>query len=118
MNVHESPFGWIFPEIQKSRFPEICKSGNIYLEKSLFNRISMPSCVGLNLSARKVMRFLGIGSRCPPEASHGRQPRFLIPEDPRNIAVENLPVFFCFGTAFSGEELSSTDAETVPVARG
>ena len=31
------------------------------------------------------MRFLGIGSRCPPEASHGRQQRFLIPEDPRNI---------------------------------
>lgn len=54
--------------------------------------------------------------RCPPEASHGRQPCFLISEDPRNIAVENPPVIFRFGTAFSGEELSSADAETVPVA--
>ena len=116
MNVHESPFGWIFPEIQKSRFPEICKSGNIYLEKSLFNRISMPSCVGLNPSVRKVMRFLGIGSRCPPEALHGRQPRFLIPEDPRNIAAENPPVIFRFGAAFSREELSFANAGTVPVA--
>ena len=101
---------------QNSRIPEIRKSGNIYLEKSLFNRISMLSCVGLNPSARKVMRFLRIGSQCPPEASHGRQPRFLIPEDPRNIAAENLPAIFRFGDAFSGEELSSTDAETVPVA--
>ncbi|HJA96387.1 MAG TPA: hypothetical protein H9920_01520 [Candidatus Alistipes faecavium] len=99
-----------------SRIPEICKSGNIYLEKSLFNRISMPSCVGLNPSARKVMRFWKIGSECPPEALHGRQERFLIPEDPRNIAAENPPVIFRFGDAFSGEELSSTDAETVPVA--
>ena len=99
-----------------SRIPEICKSGNIYLEKSLFNRISMLSCVGLNPSARKVMRFWKIGSECPPEASHGRQPGFLIPEDPRNIAAENPPVIFRFGTAFSGEEMSSTDAETVPVA--
>ena len=66
--------------------------------------------------ARKVMRFSGIGSRCPPEALHGRQPRFLIPEDPRNIAAENPPEIFRSGTAFSGEELSSTDAETVPVA--
>lgn len=49
--------------------------------------------------ARKVVRFSGIGSRCPPEALHGRQERFLIPEDPRNIAVENLHVFFCFGDA-------------------
>ena len=101
---------------QNSRIPEICKSGNIYLEKSLFNRISMLSCVGLNPSARKVMRFLRIGSRCPPEASHGRQERFLIPEDPRNIAAENPPAIFRFGDAFSGEELSSTDAGTVPVA--
>jgi len=101
---------------QNSRIPEICKSGNIYLEKSLFNRISMPSCVGLNPSARKVMRFLEVGSRCPSEASHGRQQRFLIPEDPRNIATENPPVFFCFGDAFSGEELSFANAGTVPVA--
>ena len=61
----------------------------------------MLSCVGLNPSARKVMRFWKIGSECPPEALHGRQPRFLIPEDPRNIAVENLHVFFCFGDALS-----------------
>ena len=66
--------------------------------------------------ARKVMRFLGIGSRCPPEAWHGRQSHFLIPEDPRNIAVENPSVIFRSETAFLGEELSSTDAETVPVA--
>ena len=59
---------------------------------------------------------LGVGSRCPLEASHGRQQCFLIPEDPRNIAAENPPVIFRFGVAFSGEELSSTDAETVPVA--
>ena len=76
----------------------------------------MPSCVGLNPSARKVMRFLEVDSRCPSEALHGRQPRFLIPEDPRNIAVENPPEIFRFGDAFSGEELSSTDAGTVPVA--
>ena len=76
----------------------------------------MLSCIGLNPSARKVMRFLEVGSRCPPEASHGRQQRFLIPEDPRNIAAENPPEIFRFGVAFSGEELSSTDAETVPVA--
>ena len=99
-----------------SRIPEICKSGNIYLEKSLFNRISMPSCVGLNPSARKVMRFWKIGSECPPEALHGRQERFLIPEDPRNIAAENLPMIFCFGDAFSREELPSANAGTVPVA--
>ena len=99
-----------------SRIPEICKSRNIYLEKSLFNRISMLSCVGLNPSARKVMRFLGIGSRCPPETSHGRQSHFLIPEDPRNIAAESPPEIFRFGDAFSGEELSSTDAGTVPVS--
>lgn len=101
---------------QNPRIPEICKSENIYLEKSLFNRISMPSCVGLNPSARKVMRFWKIGSECPPEALHGRQEHFLIPEYPRNIAAENPPVIFRFGAAFSGEELSSTDAETVPVA--
>ncbi|WP_143260774.1 hypothetical protein [Alistipes sp. An116] len=99
-----------------SRIPEICKSGNIYLEKSLFHRMSMPSCVGLNPSARKVMQFSGVGSRCPPEALHGRQERFLIPEDPRNIAAENPPEIFRFGVAFSEEELSSADAETVPVA--
>ena len=102
--------------MDNSRIPEICKSGNIYLEKSLFNRISMLSCVGLNPSARKVMRFWKIGSECPTEALHGRQSHFLIPEDPRNIAAENPPVIFRFGVAFSGEELSSTDAETVPVA--
>ena len=101
---------------QNSRIPEICKSGNIYLEKSLLHRISMPSCVGLNPSARKVMRFLEVGSRCPPEASHGRQQRFLIPEDSRNIAAENPPVIFRFGDAFSGEELSSANAGAVPVA--
>ena len=44
--------------------------------------------------ARKVMRFLEVGPRCPPEAWHGQQPCFLIPEDPRNIAAENPPVFF------------------------
>ena len=76
----------------------------------------MPSCVGLNPSARKVMQFSGVDSRCPPEASHGRQSHFLIPEDPRNIAAENPPEIFRFGAAFSGENLSSTDAETVPVA--
>ena len=76
----------------------------------------MPSCIGLNLSARKVMRFLGVGSQCPPEASHGRQPCFLIPEDHRNIAAENPPVIFRFGDAFSGEELSFANAGTVPVA--
>ena len=102
--------------MDNSRIPEICKSGNIYLEKSLFNRISMLSCVGLNPSARKVMRFWKIGSECPTEALHGRQERFLIPEDPRNIAAENPPVFFCFGDAFSREELPSANAGTVPVA--
>ena len=66
--------------------------------------------------ARKIMRFLEVGSRCPPEASHGRQQHFLIPEDPRNIAAENLPMIFCFGDAFSREELSSANAGTVPVA--
>lgn len=66
--------------------------------------------------ARKVMQFSGVGSQCPPETFHGRQPHFLIPEDPRNIAAENPPVIFRFGDAFSGEELSSTDTETVPVA--
>ena len=66
--------------------------------------------------ARKVMRFLEVDSRCPPEAFHGRQQRFLIPGDPRNIAAENPPVIFRFGVAFSGEELSSANAETVPVA--
>ena len=76
----------------------------------------MLSCVGLNPSARKVMRFWKIGSECPLEASHGRQQSFLIPEDPRNIAAENPPAIFRFGTAFSGEGLSYTDAETVPVA--
>lgn len=101
---------------QNSRIPEICKSGNIYLEKSLFNRISMLSCVGLNPSARKVMRFLEFGSRCPPEALHGRQQRFLIPEDPRNIAAENPPVIFRFGDALSRAETPFLDAETVPVA--
>ena len=101
---------------QNPRIPEICKSGNIYLEKSLFNRISMLSCFGLNPSVRQVMRFLRIGPRCPPEASHGRQQRFSIPEDPRNIAAENPPEIFRFGVAFSGEELSSANAGTVPVA--
>ncbi len=99
-----------------SRIPEICKSGNIYLEKSLFNRISMRSCVGLNPSARKVMRFWKIGSECPPEALHGRQQRFLIPEDPRNIATENPPVIFRFGNALSRAETLFLDAGTVPVA--
>ena len=99
-----------------SRIPEICKSGNIYLEKSLFNRKSMPSCVGLNPSSRKVMRFWKIGSECPPETLHERQERFFIPEDPRNIATENPPEIFRFGDAFSGEELSSANAGAVPVA--
>ena len=76
----------------------------------------MPSCVGLNPSARKVMQCLEVGSECPPEALHDRQNRFLISEEPRNIAAENPPEIFRFGAAFSGEELSSTDAETVPVA--
>ena len=49
-------------------------------------------------------------------ALHGRQPRFLIPEDSRNIAAENPPVIFRFGDAFSGEELSSANAGAVPVA--
>ena len=102
--------------MDNSRIPEICKSGNIYLEKSLFNRISMLSCVGLNPSARKVMRFWKIGSECPTEALHGRQSHFLIPEDPRNIAAENLPMIFCFGDTFSREELPSADAGTIPVA--
>ena len=66
--------------------------------------------------ARKVMWFLGIGFQCPPEASHGRQQRFLIPEDPRNIAAENPPEIFRFGDAFSGEKLSFANAGTVPVA--
>lgn len=99
-----------------SRIPEICKSVNIDLEKSLFNRISMPSCIGLNPSAHQVMRFLRIGSQCPPEALHGRQPRFLIPEDPRNIAAENPPVIFRFGNALSRAETLFLDAGTVPVA--
>lgn len=76
----------------------------------------MLSCVGLNPSARKVMRFLEFGSRCPPEALHGRQQRFLIPEDPRNIAAENPPVIFRFGDALSRAETPFLDAETVPVA--
>ena len=76
----------------------------------------MLSCVGLNPSARKVMRFWKIGSECPTEALHGRQPRFLIPEDPRNIAAENPPEIFRFGDAFSGEELSFANAGIVPVA--
>ena len=76
----------------------------------------MLSCVGLNPSARKVMRFLEVGSRCPPEASHGRQQRFLIPEDSRNIAAENPPVIFRFGNAHSREETLFLDAGTVPVA--
>ena len=100
------------------RIPEICKSGNIYLEKSLFNRISMPSCVGLNPSVRQVMRFLRIGPRCPPEASHGRQERFLIPEDPRNIAAENPPVIFRFGDAFSGKECPLRMPELYPSPDG
>ena len=62
--------------------------------------------------ARKVMQFLEVGSRCPPEASHGRQPHFLIPEDPRNIAAENPPVIFRFGDAFSEEELSVGEMNT------
>lgn len=66
--------------------------------------------------ARKIMRYFGIGSQCPPEALHGRQPRFLILEDPRNIAAENPPEIFRSGAAFSREELSSTDAGTIPVA--
>lgn len=52
--------------------------------------------------ACKVMQFSGVDSQCPSEALHGRQPRFLIPEDPRNIAAENPPVIFRFGDAFSG----------------
>ena len=51
--------------------------------------------------ARKVMRFLEVGSRCPPEASHGRQPSFLIPEDSRNIAAENMPASNTFANKFS-----------------
>ena len=76
----------------------------------------MLSCVGLNPSARKVMRFWKIGSECPPEALHGRQQRFLIPEDPRNIAAENLPMIFCFGNALSRAETLFLDAGTAPVA--
>ena len=38
-------------------------------------------------------------------ALHGRQPRFLIPEHPRNIAAENPPVIFRFGDAFSRKEV-------------
>jgi len=49
-------------------------------------------------------------------ALHGRQPRFLIPEHPRNIAAENPPVIFRFGDALSGEELSSANAGAVPAA--
>ena len=64
--------------------------------------------------ARKVMQFLEVGSRCPPEASHGRQPHFLIPEDPCNIAAENPPVIFRFGDAFSEEELSVGGNEHSP----
>ena len=65
--------------------------------------------------ARKVMLFSGVDSQCPPEASHGRQERFLIPEDPHNIAVENPPAIFRFGDAFSRDELSFANAGTVPV---
>lgn len=39
--------------------------------------------------ACKVMQFSGVDSRCPSEASHGRQSCFLIPEYPRNIAAKN-----------------------------
>ena len=49
-------------------------------------------------------------------ALHGRQPRFLIPEHPRNIAAENPPVIFRFGNAYSREETLFLDAGTVPVA--
>ena len=66
--------------------------------------------------ARKVMRFWKIGSECPPEASHGRQGRFLIPEDPRNIAAENPPEIFSFEDARSRAETLFLDAGTVPVA--
>ena len=60
------------------------------------------------------MQFLEVGSRCPPEASHGRQPHILIPEDPRNIAAENPPVIFRFGDAFSEKELSVGGNEYSP----
>ena len=60
------------------------------------------------------MQFSGVDSQCPPEASHGRQPHFLIPEYPRNIAAENPPVFFRFGDAFSEEELSVGGNEHSP----
>ena len=66
--------------------------------------------------ARKVMQFWEVGFECPPEALHGRQPRFLIPEDPRNIAAENPPVIFRFGNALSRAETLFLDAGTVPVA--
>lgn len=62
------------------------------------------------------MQFLEVGSRCPPEALHGRQPRFLIPEDPRNIAAENPPEIFSFEDARSRAETLFLDAGTVPVA--
>ena len=60
------------------------------------------------------MQFSGVDSQCPPEASHGRQQRFLIPEDPRNIAAENPPEIFRFGDAFSEEELSVGGNEHSP----
>ena len=66
--------------------------------------------------ACKVMQFSGVDSRCPSEASHGRQGRFLIPEDPRNIAAENPPVIFRFENALSRAETLFLDAGTVPVA--
>ena len=66
--------------------------------------------------ARKVMQFSGVDSRCPSEASHGRQPHFLIPEDPRNIAAENPPEIFSFEDARSRAETLFLDAGTVPVA--
>lgn len=53
-------------------------------------------------------------TRCPPETLHGRQPRFLIPEDPRNIAAENPPVFFYFAVALSRAKIIFLDAGTVP----
>lgn len=66
--------------------------------------------------ARKVMRFSGLVPGVLRRPRMAGNSAFLIPEDPRNIAAENLPEIFRFGDAFSGEELSSTVAETVPVA--
>lgn len=107
MNVHESLFGWIFPEFRKSVNPEI------FIWRNLFSiDIHAVMCRFESICPQGHAVFRG-GA---PEASHGRQPRSLIPEDPRNIAAENPPVIFRFGAAFSREELSFANAGTVPVA--